>query len=186
MTMWKTKLVLLKSIPDFSGKVDLNLALGLVSSCYGHQTARWRPTCWWLGWKFMSIGVTPVKAIKVGVGLIFLLKFTHSRPEVKPVSRCSKPLNEKLKHSAHQCPHFVPPSLGTQANNQTQTFPMQNVLETKKRARLCANNFCCEILFKTRKKESEVERKLCWLKSFLYTQNVFLAQSSSCKSEQHA
>ena len=30
------------STPDFLGEVDLNLALGLVTSCCSHQTAQWR------------------------------------------------------------------------------------------------------------------------------------------------
>ena len=35
--------------PGFSGKLGLNLALGLGTSCCGHQTACWRPACCWLG-----------------------------------------------------------------------------------------------------------------------------------------
>ena len=37
------------STPDFSGEVGLKLALCLVTSCYSHQTARWRPPCFWRG-----------------------------------------------------------------------------------------------------------------------------------------
>ena len=44
------------STPDFSDEVGLNLALALVTSCCGCQTARWRPACCWLGWGSMSIG----------------------------------------------------------------------------------------------------------------------------------
>ena len=54
------------SITDFLGKVGLNLAFGLVTSCYSrqtawwrcysHQTAWWNPVCYWLGCWFMMIG----------------------------------------------------------------------------------------------------------------------------------
>ena len=36
------------STPDFSGEV--NLTIGLVTSCCSCQTAWWRPACCWLGW----------------------------------------------------------------------------------------------------------------------------------------
>ena len=41
--------------PHFSGKVGLNLALGLVTSCCSHKTVCWVPACCWLGWGSMSI-----------------------------------------------------------------------------------------------------------------------------------
>ena len=44
------------SNPHFSGKVGLNPALGLVTSCCSCQTAWWRPACCWLGWGSMIIG----------------------------------------------------------------------------------------------------------------------------------
>ena len=53
--------------PDFSGKVGLNLALGLVTSCCSCQTAWWRPACCGVGPRAL---VTPIKAIRVGVGLL--------------------------------------------------------------------------------------------------------------------
>ena len=37
------------STPDFLGKVGLNLALGLVTSCCGHQTTCWIFVCCCLG-----------------------------------------------------------------------------------------------------------------------------------------
>ena len=44
------------STPDFLGEVGLNLALGLVTSCCGRKTARWRPAYHWLWQGSMSIG----------------------------------------------------------------------------------------------------------------------------------
>ena len=56
------------SIPDFSGELGLNLALGLVTSCYGQKTSSWRSSCCWLGEGPWAL-VTPVKAIRVRVWL---------------------------------------------------------------------------------------------------------------------
>ena len=42
------QLIALPSTPDFSGKVGLNLALGLVTSYCSHQAACLRPECFWL------------------------------------------------------------------------------------------------------------------------------------------
>ena len=45
-----------KKIKQFCDKIDLNLALGQVTSCWGCHTAWWRPACCWLGLGSMSIG----------------------------------------------------------------------------------------------------------------------------------
>ena len=37
-------------------EVGLSLAIGLVTSCCGRQTACWSPACCWMGWGSMSIG----------------------------------------------------------------------------------------------------------------------------------
>ena len=42
--------------PDLSGKVGLNLAFCLVTSCCSHKTEFWGPACRWLGRGSMSIG----------------------------------------------------------------------------------------------------------------------------------
>ena len=44
------------STSDFSGKVGLNLALGLVTYCCSCQTTWWRPAWCCLGWGSISIG----------------------------------------------------------------------------------------------------------------------------------
>ena len=44
------------STPDLLGKVGLNLALGMVTSCCHCQTACFRPTGCWLGRGSTSIG----------------------------------------------------------------------------------------------------------------------------------
>ena len=56
------------STPDFSGELDLNFALGLVTSCCSCQTACWRPACCWVGWGSMSIG-DPSKSQLGGIGV---------------------------------------------------------------------------------------------------------------------
>ena len=53
---WCWHLLAPPSTPDFFGKVGLNLALGLVTSCWGCQIAWWRPICCWLGWVCMVLG----------------------------------------------------------------------------------------------------------------------------------
>ena len=63
--MWH--LIAPPSTPDFFGKEGLNLALGLVNSCCGCQTVWWLHT---FGWREGTWALlTPVFAIKVGVGL---------------------------------------------------------------------------------------------------------------------
>ena len=55
------------STPDFSGKVGLNLAVGLITSYCSHPTACWRTgcCCWCEGpWAL----VIPEKAIRFGEG----------------------------------------------------------------------------------------------------------------------
>ena len=53
------------STSDYSGKVGLNLALGLVTSCYSRKTVFGRPVYCWLRWGYtMSIG-DPYEATRV-------------------------------------------------------------------------------------------------------------------------
>ena len=59
---------LICSPPDFSGKVSLNLPLGLDTSCCGVQTAWWRPACCWLKWVSLN------KCVHSSVGVVFLKK----------------------------------------------------------------------------------------------------------------
>ena len=58
---------------DFSGKVGLILASGLVTSCCSQKTACWRPACCWLQWGSRAL-VTPLKG-----GSVFLKKNTPLR-----------------------------------------------------------------------------------------------------------
>ena len=53
------------STPDFSGKVGLILAFGLVSSCCSYKTACWRPAYCWLGWWSMSFGDLLLAGLRV-------------------------------------------------------------------------------------------------------------------------
>ena len=61
---WIENVSVTSSTPHSSGKVGLNLALGLIASCCGRQSASWRPACsCCLGWGSMSS-----KANRVGKG----------------------------------------------------------------------------------------------------------------------
>ena len=55
-------LIAAASTSYFKDDLDLNLALGLVTSCYGHKTVCWRPACLGEG---PSALVTPIKATKL-------------------------------------------------------------------------------------------------------------------------
>ena len=61
-------LIAAPSTPDFTGKVGLNLAICLVTSCCGHQTACWRPAYCQLGRVSFRIG-DPCKSHQVWSGL---------------------------------------------------------------------------------------------------------------------
>ena len=66
MQCWKTmvKSSLYCKIVDIKSSLHLNLAMGLVTSCFSCETVCWRPACCWLSWG------TPIKANRVVAGVI--------------------------------------------------------------------------------------------------------------------